>query len=303
MNSDLMKIFRVILLIVGIPTCTTNAMLPFPPLYTPQTYQTNPAFIMDPQRRFAVQQAFIWAENAFRRNHYICRNRNECLNLDLKSLTSYIYTYPMHPATLIFKNIYTIISQDSQQQKFVSEWVVFQNLSPIRQMEYRNGLRVTPIQPQYVRAPWGTTWVSTPGFFNQDDVLTDLIQQLGHNHRNCDRYINCLRGDLQIVTNLINRLAPLDPARITLANVRLDISRLADTKRFNTSLYLSLYNPLSPSWNDVLKKQKAKKLAGYGYIEWQQIEKNTRATNWRSPQFTNGTPIQQTIPYGNNRLY
>jgi len=254
---------------------------------------------MTPSQRLAVQKAFIWADNAFKRNHAVCRSRGECLNFDLRSLTSYIHTYPNHPATPLFANIFNMIRFDSQHQKFVSEWVIFQKLSPARQSEYRSGIRVTPIQPQYVRAAWGATWISKPGFFNLDDVLTYLIQEIDHRHKNCNQYLNCLNGDLQYLTYLSNRLALGDPARNTLSRLRVDINTLANHKMFNTSLYLALYNPLNPAWNDVLRKHKAKKLAGYGYSEWRKIERSSRALRWQAPRFTNGASIQQN--YNNNQ--
>lgn len=267
-----------------------SAMGPVPMLNPAQTYQTNPANRMTPQQRYAVSQAFGWAQGAFQKNHSVCRNRGECLNLDLKSLASYISMYPRQPATLLFQNIYNIIRQDSQNQKFVSQWVIFRNLSPARQAEYQNGVRVTPVKPQYVRTVSGTI---TPALFNQDDVLTDLLQQVDHYHKNCNQYITCLRGDLQLISNLYKRLSSADPVRISLRSLSQIISNLANQKTFNTSLYLTLYNPLGQNWYDVSRKQKANKLGAYGYSEWKNVERSSRATSWRAPRFTNGIFIPQ----------
>lgn len=264
-----------------------KAMGPIPMLNPGQTYQTNPAYKMTAQQRYAVSQAFAWAQNAFQRNHSVCRNRGECLNLDLRSLTGYINTYPQQLATRFFQNIFNIIRNDSVHQRFVSEWVVFQNLSPERQAEYRNGVRMTPIQPQNVITASGT---STPAFFNQDDVFTDVLQSIDHHHKNCDQFVTCLRGDLQIINNFYERLSYADPVRAALQRLSRIISTLATQKMFNTSLYLDLYNPLSPNWSDVARKQKAKKLGSYGYSEWKKVERSSRPSSWRTPRITNGTP-------------
>ena len=276
-----------------------NAMGPVPypyPTQTSQTYQANPTYRMTPPQKLAVSQAFLWAQNAFLQNHKVCRSRGECLNLDLRSLANFISTHPSHPAQPMFHNIYNIIRLDSQHQKFVSQWVIFQNLSPSRQSEYRNGLRIDPIQPQYARAPWGMTWVSTPAFFNQDDVLTDLLQEVDHYHKNCNQFLTCLRGDLQIINNLYNRLATNDPVRLSLRNLSQNISNSSTRSLFNTTLYLNLYNPLSPDWNNTLTKHKAHKLASDGYTQWHQIEKSSRPASWQPPRLTNGTPILQNQP-------
>jgi hypothetical protein len=63
-----------------------------------------------------------------------------------------------------------------------------------------------------------------------------------------------------------------------------------------------LYNPLRPDWYDTTRKHKAKHLAGTGYAEWHQIDKNPRPTKWYSARITNGTPVTIT-PYGQNPAF
>jgi hypothetical protein len=266
-----------------------RAMGPIP--LPSQLYQVNPASGMTPQQKVDVQQAFSWVGATFQQNHNYCKSRGECLNLDLGALTNFINSHPTHPAKPLFQNVYNIIRQDSQQQKFVTQWVVFQNLSQHRQEEYRNGVRITPIRPQYVRTPAGST---APAFFNQDDVLTSLLQAIEHRHKNCEEYITCLSGDLQIIKSLHDRLALNDPVRSSLKNLKQIIKNLANQKIFNTNLYLTLYNPLSADWGNTLKKHKAKKIASYGYAEWRQIAKNSQAVSWHAPRMTNGIPLSQS---------
>lgn len=274
---------------------STSASGPFPMPYSYHTYPTNPANKMTPQTRYAVQQAFLWAQGAFQQNHSVCRNRNECLSFDLQSLQQYIQRNPNHPATQFFQDIYNIIRHDAAHQKFVSEWVIFQNLSPARQMEFRNGLRVTPVRPQYVVTPSGAV---TPAFFNLDDVLTDLLQEIDHDHRSCELYNACLQRDLLRVNNMYSRLTAGDPARLSLSNLYQNIVNISSSarNRFDTNLYLNLYNPISTSWYDLSRKYKARKQATYGYYEWKKIEKTSRPTSWHAPRYTNGRTIPPT-PY------
>lgn len=272
-----------------------HAMMgPLPSPYSSQTYQTNPASKMTPQQKAAVNQAFSWVQYTFQQNHtYRCHSREDCLNLDLGTLATFINSRSTHPARTLFQNIYNIIRQDARRQKFVTQWIVFKNLSQQRQTEYRNGIRIAPIQPQNVRALHGLTWIITPALFNQDDVFTDLLEQINHHHRNCEEYVTCLSGDLQIISALYSRLAPTDPVRTSLNRLSQTIKDLATRKIFNTSLYLILYNPLGMDWNNTLKKHKAKKIAAYGYAEWRQVEKSSRPVSWHSPRITNGTPLTQ----------
>jgi hypothetical protein len=265
-------------------------MGPVPLPYPTQTYQTNPIYRMTPQQRYALQQGFVWAQGAFRQNHSICRDRGECLKFDLQSLTNYITAWSRMPATPYFQEIYNVIKNDAMTQKFMSQWVVFQYLSPTRQTEYRTGLRVTPVRPQYVINYAGA---ATPAFFNQDDVLTDLLQHIDHQHKNCNQYITCRRGDLQIINNFYNRLAVADPVRQTLRTLYNSIANISAKRIFNTTMYLNLYNPMSQSWNDISRKYKARKIGTYGYAEWKQVERSSRATTWRAPRITNGTVIAQ----------
>lgn len=267
---------------LSVPGAKAIGPLPLPSHF----YQTNPAFKMTPQQKTAVGQAFSWAQQMFNRNHtYLCKNRRDCLSLDLKALATFINSRPTHPARTIFQDIYNTIRQDSHRQKFVTQWVVFSNLSLERQQEYSKGIRVTPIQPLNARLPSGAL---TPAHFNQDDVFTDLLQTVDHSHKNCEGYISCLSADLQIIKHLHNRLAPTDPVRTSLKNLSQIINTMATQKIFNTDIYLKLYNPLSASWNDTLTKHKAKKITAYGYKEWQKVKKSSRAVSWRAPRITNG---------------
>jgi hypothetical protein len=250
-------------------------------------YQTNPMYRMSIAQKATVKNAFIWAQNAFQRNHSVCRNRDECLSLDLQTLRNYINNYPKSTANIFFKDIYNIIYHDALRQKFTTQWVIYQQLSPARQADFRNGLRITPVQSRNVMGPNGTI---TPAFYNQDDVFTDLLQEVDHHHKNCDQYITCLRGDLTIIDNIDRRVNVNDPIRYSLRNLKAIITTEARVKIFDTSLYLNLYNPFSPNWYDMTKRHKAKKLSSYGYQQWKQIERSSRAVTWLNPRFTNGAP-------------
>lgn len=305
------------LLLQGLGTTDANAIGPFPMPTSPNVYyQTNPTAYMTPNQKAWVKYGFDWAWKAFQQNRLTCQTRAQCLHADLNALQTYVNQYPNHPESTMLKNIHNLIKQDAQQQKFVSQWIVFQSLSPSRQAEYRSGLRITPIQSQSVMAPWGMTSVSKPAFFNQDDVLTQILQQIVHFHKNCNQYVTCLRGDINIIRNVLNRLAPNDPVRGLLSNPNYPsgnslierIEGMATSKLFNSFLYLKLYNPLDTSWSDTFRKHKAKKLAGYGYTEWKSVEKSSSPpTRWKYPTVTNGAPITQyqayQQPYGNQGYF
>ena len=305
--------YKKILFAIGIVLLAFNdfdakAMGPLPLPYPQQFYETNPSYRMTPEIRMRVQTAFNWMNQTFRSNHSACQGREQCLQADLQSLRNYIQSYPTDPANRYFQKIYNIILSDSQSQKFVSQWYIYWNLSQVRKREYQSGLRVTPIRPQNVKTPWGMTWMTVPAFYNQDDVFTDLLQQISHFHKNCDQYVTCLRGDLQIISNMNNRLAANDPARNALARLSQIITDASARRTFNTNLYLSLYNPLDPSWNDAFKKRKAKKLAGYGYTQWKSVQRNSsRPIYWKNPKVTNGRPMTYantyptSIPVSNKR--
>lgn len=277
-----------------------GAMGPLPLPFASQSYPPNPTSHMTPQQKIAVNQTLMNAQNAFQQNHLLCTSRGSCLNRDLTSIANFINKNPRHPAQPILQNIYNVIRHDSRRQKFTTQWVVFQNLSAHRQIEYRSGLRIVPIQPQTVKAAWGTTWITAPAQYNQDDVFTALLQQIDHHHKNCDEYITCLAGDLQIINGLYNRLAVTDPVRLSLTNLAQIIKRISNQKIFNTLVYLKLYNPLNPDWYDTLKKHKAKNIANYGHAEWQQVERSSPATTWRSARITNGTPIGRNEAFRTN---
>jgi hypothetical protein len=276
---------------------------PFPTPYSYQsypTYQTNPSARMTDAQKRDIQAAFAWVDYAFNKNHTVCRDRNECLSLDLESLRRYIEMYKNNPSAPYLREVYNIILNDSLKQKFVSEWIIFQNLSPTRQSEYVNGLRVTPIRPQYITRSDGLTM---PAYFNIDDVLTDLLESIDHYHKNCDHYVNCLRGDLQIVNSQYKRLATGDPARITLTNLYRNINYTSSKGRFDTNLYLKLYNPLSPSWSDMNAKYKARKLTEPGYQRWKEIEKVSRPRSWKTPRFSNSYPPNQYSRAPSSSMY
>ena len=189
----------------------------------------------------------------------------------------------------MFTKIHNTIRHDSQYQKFVTQWVIFENLSTQGKDQYYKGIRLNQILPQTVITRLGErTWAH----FNQDDVLTDLLQKVDHHHKNCNEFITCLRGDIKILNHLHQNLAPTDPLRPFLKILEKNIENLASKVIFDTILYLKLYNPLTPDWNDTLKKHKAKKTTAYGYKEWRKIEKNSRAVNWRAPRVTNGQPLR-----------
>jgi len=273
--------------------CEAKAMgmgpLPLPSHF----YQTNPAFKMASQDKIAVGQAFSWAQQTFEQNHkYMCNNRRDCARLDLKTLKTFIENRPTHPAKTMFQNIYNIIHNDYHHQIFVTQWVIFSNLSPQRRNEYVKGTRIAPLQPQNIRLPSGAV---APAHFNQDDVLTDLLQAVDHSHRNCEAYTACLSADLQIVKHFYNRLTPTDPVRLSLEKMHSAIRNLASQQIFNTIKYLRLYNPLSADWNNILEKHKAWKTTAYGYKEWRKVQKEGhRPVRWLAPRIINGAPLFPT---------
>lgn len=297
---------KIILISLGIIILTNSNVFayaqwqPMGPLPTPipnQNYQPNPVNRMSPSQRYAVNQTFINAERAFQQNHLLCSTRANCLQLDLNSLSDFIYRNPYHPARPLIQNVYNIIRRDAYHQKFTTQWVIFQQLSPQRQAEYQQGLRFVPIQPQSVQTYVGGVWVTAPAQFNQDDVFTALLQEEEHYNRNCDVYDTCLTGNIQIIRNLYNRLAVSDPVRPSLSKLAQMIKNVANRQIFNTIVYLRLYNPLNRlDWDDVLQKHKAKNVANYGHDEWKKIEKSSRANTWHSARITNGSPVDSNDP-------
>jgi hypothetical protein len=172
----------------------------------------------------------------------------------------------------------------------MTQWVIFQNLSGKRQQEYRQGLRIYPIGEQMV---WTTRNEKQPAIYNQDDVLTRLLEELAHHHNNCQGYTGCLKRDLNIIANMQNRLAYNDPVRNTLQNIQNNIRDLASREIFNTILYLKLYNPLQSNWYEALQKHQSEKSVGYGRKEWQGIKRGTRPRRWIPARIMNGQPTGQ----------
>jgi len=279
----------VILQIFGIFETKAMGPLPLPSRF----YQTNPAFKMAPQEKVAVGQAFSWAQQMVEQNHtYSCKNRRDCLRLDLKALKTFIENRPTHPAKTMFQNLYNMIRHDSHHQIFVTQWVIFSSLSLQRQNAYSKGTRVAPLQPGNVRLPSGAV---APAHFNQDDVFTDLLEAVKHNHRNCEAYTACLISDLQIIKRFYNLLTPTDPVRLSLGNIYNATKSLAGQQIFNTAKYLQLYNPLSADWNNILEKHKARETTAYGYKEWRKVEKEShRPVRWLAPRIINGVPLYPT---------
>jgi|GEM_PF-3304562 len=293
--------------VVFFATSVGNAMNyagPFPMPYPAQTYNTtNPTSHMDFKQRLSVQEAFKFIQNSFQINHNQCETRGACLNLDLTALLNYIRYHPNHPVNPIFRNIYTIIHQDARHQIFTTQWVIFKNLSPQRQQEFRNGLRILPLKPQMVRVRKGNNWITAPAYYDQDDVLTVLLEEIEHSHRSCTEYTSCLSNDQQILKSLYNRLDAADPTRRALSELSQIIKNLSDHYPFDTTFYLNLYNPLGPDWYDILKKHKVKHLTAYGHQEWKQTQQNTRALNWYLARPTNGQIINQTPTQQGFRTY
>lgn len=267
---------------------------PFPTLYNP--VQTIPPYPVTSQQTPYIRQAFEEMHFSFQQNHALSKDRNECVRLDLASLVNFVRSNPSNPAVPLFRKIYTLIRSDFPNQKFAAQWVIFQNLSPQRQNEFRNGLRISALQPQKVQKAWGVKWITAPATFNQDDVFTVALEEVEKQHRNCEGYAGCLSADLQIINNVRNSLSNIDPARTSLSMLREIVRHKADQNIFNSDLYLTLYNPLSPDWYDARKKFKAKHIAGAGYTQWDQVRTYTPHQNWRwySARVTNGTPVTIT---------
>ncbi|MBM3467805.1 MAG: hypothetical protein FJX71_00040 [Alphaproteobacteria bacterium] len=266
---------------------------PFPSPYASTTSSDNPTYRMSNQQRDAVNRAFANAQNAVRQNHSLCSSRGDCIKLDTTTLTSFVNSNPNHPARPYFEDILGRIRYDVPRQKFGTEWVIYQNLSAQRQQEFRDGLRIVPFQPQLVRAAWGSQYISTPAYYNKDDVLTSLLQEISQSHRNCYDYIGCVSSDQQIIGSFINKLAPGDPVRDALTRLSYTIDFLSKRKVFDTDLYLRLHNPLNPDWYDTFRKNRTKEFAGYGLTEWQNVIRYSRPTRWYSARVTNGTPSRQ----------
>lgn len=273
---------------------------PFPTLYNP--VQTLPSYPVTPQQTPHIRQAFDDMHFSFQQNHALSKDRNECLRLDLASLANFVKSNPSHPATPLFRKIFTLIRSDFPNQKFAAQWIVFQNLSPQRQKEFRNGLRISPLQPQKVQKAWGVKWITAPATFNQDDVLTTVLEKIEQQHRNCEGYAGCLSADLQIIDGVRNRLSNIDPVRTSLSMLRELVRHKADQNIFNSELYLTLYNPLNPDWYDARKKFKAKHLAGAGYAQWNQVRISSPQPRWYSARITNGTLVT-TTPVGQNPAF
>ncbi|MGV8948668.1 MAG: hypothetical protein ACOH2E_04795 [Candidatus Paracaedibacter sp.] len=271
-----------------------EGMGPYPTPYNPQSYQTVAAYPVSPQQAPYIQRAFADMKYAFNNNHASCNTRGECLRRDLSSLTAFVNMNPSHPANPLFQKIYNLIRNDSKNQKFTSQWVIFQNLSPQRQNEFRDGLRIAPLRPQKVNKAWGAKWITAPALFNQDDVFTAVLQEIDHHHKNCDGYIGCLSADFQIINGVRDRLSNVDPARTSLSMLREIVRNKGNQAIFNSDLYLTLYNPLGPNWYDTARKHNAKHLAGTGYTQWHQIKQNSRQAKWYSARITNGTPVTIT---------
>jgi len=275
---------------------------PYPTPYAPQSYRIIAPYPYSSQQAPYIRQAFADMQYAFQNNHASCKTRGECLRRDLASLLTFINMNPTHPAVPLFQNIHNLIQTDSKNQRFTSQWVIFQNLSPQRQNEFRNGLRIAPLQPQRVNKAWGVRWITAPATFNQDDVFTFVLEKIDKHHNNCDSYIGCLSADLQIVSGVRDHLSKADPVRTSLSMLRVIIRTKANQTIFNTNLYLTLYNPLGPDWFDAARKHKAKHLAGAGYTEWHQIKQNPRQDKWYSARITNGTPVIMT-PVGQSPTF
>jgi len=302
MKKFTMSLLGTVLLTASSVEARWPAAGPYPTPYSPQPYQTIAPYPLSPQQVPYVRQAFSDMQYAFQHNHSVCRTRGECLRLDLASLTNFVNMNPSHPANPLFQNINNLIRTDSRNQKFTSQWVIFQNLSPQRQTEFRNGLRIAPVRPQKVNKALGVNWVTAPATFNQDDVFTAVLEEIDHRHKNCDGYIACLSADLQIINNVRNRLSQIDPIRTSLSMLREIVKNKGVQTKFDSSLYLKLYNPLSPDWYDAAKKHRAKHLAGTGYTEWHKIDRNPRQARWYSARITNGTPVTIT-PYGQSPAF
>lgn len=267
---------------------------PYPLPFGAHPPSANPTSRMTAYQKKQVSEAFVHAQNAVKQNHTLCKSRTECLRLDLTTLQSFINSNLHHPATPLFQTLHKAVHHDAHHQTFITQWVIFQSLSWQRQQEYRGGLRVYPLPPSppLVKSYRGTTLITIPGHYNQDDVLTILLQEVDHHHKNCEEYAHCLSTDLKRITNLSQRLAPYDPTRLALKDLYQRIERTANQNIFNTSLYLNLYNPLSPNWHDTLSKHRAKKSTIYGRKEWRQVEKSSHPTRWKwiPARLINGQP-------------
>ena len=302
MKKTTMSLLGILLVTVSHVEARWPASGPYPTPYTPQPYQTTAPYPLSSQQIPYVRQAFADMQYAFQHNHASCNTRGECLRRDLSSLMTFVNMNPSHPANPLFQKIYNLISTDSKAQKFTSQWVIFQNLSPQRQSEFRNGLRIAPLRAQKVNKAWGVNWITAPATFNQDDVFTVVLEEIDHHHKNCDGYLGCLSADLQIINGVRDRLSKVDPIRTSLSMLREIVKNKGIQARFNSDLYLTLYNPLSPDWYDTAKKHKAKHLAGTGYADWHQIKQNPSQAKWYSARITNGTPVTIT-PHGQNPAF
>jgi hypothetical protein len=255
----------------------------------PPFYQNSPASTLTQNQQYHVGRAFENIKAAFKVTHSRCQSRKDCLKQDLAVLQNFFVDHPTHPANPFLHDLNNAILHDSAHHIFTTQWVVFQKLSPQRQKEYRDGLRVFPLQKKMVQTHQGMQQAT----YNQDDVLTRLLEELAHHHKNCQGYTGCLTRDLNIIANLQNRLADHDPVRNTLRDVYNNVQYLASREIFNTTLYLNLYNPLRSNWSEVLQKHQSKKSVGYGRKEWQAIKRSSRASRWVLARITNDQPTKR----------
>jgi hypothetical protein len=293
-----MKKYAYLLSMLSIASQSIDALQGPISTYAPPFYQSNPVSQMTSDQQNHVRRAFANIKVAFETVHARCQSRKDCLKQDLAVLQNFFIDHPEHPANPALHELNKAILHDSARHIFTTQWVIFQKLSQARQKEYRQGIRVFPIKKQMVWVPQGEQQAT----YNQDDILTRLLEELAHHHNNCQGYTGCLTRDLNIIANMQNRLAYNDPVRNTLKSLQDNIRNLASREIFNTILYLNLYNPLRPNWYEALQKHQSAKSLGYGRKEWQDIKRGTRPRRWISARITNGQRVGQT-QYQSQRQY
>ena len=231
-------------------------------------------------------------KQAAARNHHLCQNRKECLNLDQQSLDQTLekYYYTSEGQDL-FAHLKTQMGQTAESDIATTEWDVYNSLSATGQQQYKTGVRInSPAQAidQLKAANSSSKSVSTQKEikFNIDDLKIYLLQEIEKNHQQCDRRSNCLQSDIQLVQQMKQYCPAHDSTREVFEQIADSMQDRAQKQPFDTLHFYQLYQ-------DYLSKRYPLLYKSQDRQQWNDMIKTIHPSKRRDPAILNHNEIKE----------
>jgi hypothetical protein len=219
-----------------------------------------------------------------------CRNRQDCLEEVNKALSGLLSKTSNQAAQKYLRDIMENIRVESDKDIFITQLLVWGRLSAERQNEFRNGVRIKPLEGALQKAGVSRSTggsgqsqqVSSPKF-HPDDVMTNLIQQIDKNHQSCQGRRVCLEGDLSVIQRLESQMDRDDPVKYDLKSLSEEITMEANRDLFDPIPVFEKFRAEFSGQEAVVTRNHSREMEK----KWNDIRGSGRATQWRDARVLN----------------